>query len=321
MTATPKNPRRCLTVPIAIAALTWASAPALADVTKGQCVDANGKAQELRREGKLGEAREQLRLCSVPSCPAIVRDDCTKRLDDLERAQPTIAFEVKDATGADFSVVTVFVDGKPLATHLVGTALPVDVGEHVFTFEVSGQPRVSRTLVITEGEKGRRERIVIGTADARPSPPASSPTPEPKGADSAASTSATSATVEPTTKDGGMGPQRVLGLVAGGVGAAGIVAGGIFGLMAISQKNQQASDCGSGPGCKNYDQAVSDRSATLTDSTISTVGFIAGGALLVAGVTLVLTAGNHSERPSARGILVLPGVGPEGASISIHGEF
>src|ERR1700722_1012343 len=167
-----------LAAPMA-AVLALASAPALADVTKEQCIDANGRGQELRREGKLMAAREQLRACANPACPAMVRDDCTKRLDDLEKAQPTIAFEVKDASGADVSVVKVSVDGKPLAEQLDGTALPVDMGKHAFTFEVAGQPSVTRILVLTEGEKGRRERIAMGAATASTPASVASPAPSP----------------------------------------------------------------------------------------------------------------------------------------------
>jgi len=84
-------------------ALCLASAPAGAQVTKYQCIDANGRAQHLRAEGKLREAREQLRTCSDPKCPAMVRSDCTKRFDDLETAQPTIAFEAKTARAPTLS--------------------------------------------------------------------------------------------------------------------------------------------------------------------------------------------------------------------------
>jgi len=75
-----------------LAAAMLLSASAFADVTKEQCIDANGQARELRREGKLAAAREQLRLCGNPKCPAMVRDDCAKRLDEVDKAQPTMAF-------------------------------------------------------------------------------------------------------------------------------------------------------------------------------------------------------------------------------------
>jgi hypothetical protein len=289
-------------------ALALASAPAGAQVTKDQCIDANGRAQHLRTEGKLGEAREQLRTCSNPKCPVIVRSDCTKRLDDLETAQPTIAFEAKDGAGADVVAVKVTVDGNPLADRLDGTPLPVDPGQHVFTFETAGQPVVTRTIVLTEGEKGRRERIVLGPVAGpapvpAPAPPAPGPT-EPA----------------PGSPAGGMGTQRILGLTAGGVAVAGLVVGGVFGLMTLSEKSQQQSVCGGPCSAASHAQALSDHSSGMTDSTISTVGFIAGGALLVGGAVLFFTASPAPQQP-ATGVRFTPGVGPGGGGVLLTGVF
>jgi hypothetical protein len=132
------------------------------DVTKDQCVDANTKAQSLRRSSKLVAARAQLAVCADPRCPGMVRDDCIQRLDELEKVQPTIVFDAKDGAGNDLSDVRVSMDGKPLVGRLDGTAVAVDPGPHAFTFEVTGQPIVTRGFVLKEGEKLRRERIVIG---------------------------------------------------------------------------------------------------------------------------------------------------------------
>jgi hypothetical protein len=289
--------------------LCLSSAPALAAVTKDQCIDANGQAQHLRTEGKLLEARAQLRTCSNPACPAIVRSDCTKRIDDLETALPTIAFEAKDGSGADLVAVKVTVDGKPLADRLDGTPLPVDPGQHVFTFEIEGQPPVARTLVLTEGVKGRREQIVLGPA------PAAVPAPPPVATSLPVTEPAT------TSGGGGMGTQKILGLAAGGVGVAGLVVGGVFGAMTLSEKSQQQSACGSGT-CSpaGHAQALNDHSSGMTDSTISTIGFIAGGALVVGGAVLFFTAHPSSQQP-ATGVLVAPSVGPGGGGVLLQGTF
>ncbi len=287
------------------AALCLVAASSWADPTKDQCVDANAKAQDLRRDGKLSAAREQLHQCASASCPAMVRNDCTKRLDELETAQPTIAFEVKDSGGADVSDVKVTVDGQPLADKLDGTALPVDRGSHVFVFTVAGQLPVTRTFVLTEGEKGRREKIVLGDASpALGAPPAGAP----------------SATLPPLANRG-LGGQKILGLVAGGAGVVGIAVGSVFGAMTLSEKNQQSTDCGSSTcGSARHTQALNDHSSALTDSMISTVGFIAGGALLVGGVILFVTGG-HSSPSSTTGMLVVPSVGPDGGGLWLRGEF
>ena len=285
--------------------LSLASALARAQVTKDQCVDANGRAQHLRAEGKLSDAREQLRLCANRACPAIVRSDCTKRLDDLESAQPTIAFEVKDASGADVVAVKVTADGKRLADKLDGAALAVDPGEHLFTFEIEGQPPVTRKLVLTEGVKGRRERIVLA-------PPPSAPAPAPPAPP-------TETNVPASAAGAGIGTQAVVGLVAGAVGVAGIAVGGVFGFLTLSEKSQQDSACGSPCSAASHAQAVNDHSTGMTDSTISTIAFAAGGALVVGGAVLFFTA--HPSQQPATGMLLTPSVGPGGGGLLLRGAF
>ena len=290
-------------------AVCLAAAPARADVTKDQCIDSNGRAQHLRTDGKLLEAKDQLRTCSNPACPAIVRSDCIKRLDDLENAQPTIAFIAKDGSGADLVAVKVTVDGKLLTEKLDGTPLEVDPGQHEFTFETAGQPPVTRTLVLTEGVKGRRERVVLGPE----APPAPVPPPAAPGLP----------VTEPavTGGGGGMGTQKILGLAAGGLGVAGLAVGGIFGAMTLSEKSQQQNACGSPCSPANHAQAVNDHSSGMTDGTISTVGFIAGGALLVGGAVLFFTAHPSSQQPSSTGLLVAPSMGPGGGGVLLTGGF
>jgi hypothetical protein len=61
----------------------------------------------------------------------------------------------------------------------------------------------------------------------------------------------------------------------------------------------------------------------MTDSTISTASFIAGGVLLAGGVTLYF-AGRHSEEKAAApsaSLVVTPSVGPAGAGLSLQGRF
>jgi hypothetical protein len=297
-------------------ALWLSQIPAQAQMTRDQCVDTNTRGQHLRTEGKLIEARRELRRCADPSCPTLVRNDCTKRLDDAENAQPTIAFEAKDGSGADLTAVKVEVDDRPFADTLDGAALPVDPGQHVFTFKVANQPPVTRTLVLTEGEKGRRERVVLGGSGASapaqlPAAPADSGLPLPQ------------VETAPSEHKGGMGTQKVLGVVAAGVGVAGIAVGAVFGAQAFSEKNQQVSDCGSPTTCTpaGRSRAMDDRSTGLTDSTIADAGFIAGGALLLGGVVLFLAGGSSPRPAQGAAVRFTPSVAPGGGGMVVRGEF
>ena len=113
---------------------------------------ANESAQALRQSGKLREARAQLLVCVAASCPAPVRTDCAERVNEIERAMPTLVFDVKDKDGIAIDAVAVASDGAPLVTRLDGSAVPIDPGEHVFRFSAKGFRRSN------EGSWFARER-------------------------------------------------------------------------------------------------------------------------------------------------------------------
>jgi hypothetical protein len=307
--------RRLLSAPLlmALAAVSAVSLPAHADVTKNQCVDANSNGQALRLDGKLAAARHELQVCSDPTCPGIVRTDCTQRMEELERAQPTIIFEVKDGAGADMSAVRVTLDGKPLPDKIEGTALRIDPGEHTFTFAANGIDPVTRKFVLLEGEKGRRERVVLGSTVAQA--PAQAPVLQaspPPPAEVPAS---------------GLGTQKIIGLTVGGLGIAGLAVGTIFGLMTFAAASDQNSDCSSSSDCPRRASALSDHTTGSTEGAVSTAAFIAGGALVVTGITLFFTApSGRKEQPSTEGqpstsLRIAPMLGHSLAGVSLQGAF
>jgi hypothetical protein len=140
--------------------------PAQADETNDPCVEANGKGQELCREGLLSAARDQFLICAAASsCPPIVRDDCTRRFDEADKAQPTLAFEVRDANGNDLSVVHITMDGTPRTDVLDGKPLPADPGRHLFVIAAAGHAPVSRIVILR-----RATRDVESGLSCRPRP-------------------------------------------------------------------------------------------------------------------------------------------------------
>lgn len=305
------------------AATLFTTVHASADVTKDQCIDADTQAQSLRREGRFHEARAQLRVCVDTGCPSIVRDDCAQRVDELERAQPTIVFAAKDTTGHDLTAVRVAMDGQPFAERLDGTALAADPGQHTFTFEVQGQPVVTQTYVLRESEKGRRETFTIGVAAPAPSPQHDQPAPPVRVEGEGIAPPAQRPTeAPPTARTGGLGGQKVAGLVVGGAGIVGIAVGSIFGAIASSSWSKAQGECSPG-NCPSaaHALAATDHDSAVTAATISTVGFIAGGALLVGGIVVFLTAPRREEGTSTRAFTLVPNVGANGAAMSLHGSF
>jgi hypothetical protein len=259
-----------------------------------RCVAANTTAQALRRDGKFGAARAELASCVDASCPALVRDDCNQRLDELERAQPTIVFDAKDHQGHDVSDVTVEVDGRPLIQRLDGIAIAVDPGEHTFTFEAkSHPPKITRKLVLREGEKARREPILLGTA-----PPTNAVAISTAGASRAETTS--------------LGAQRVVALAALGIGVVGIGTGVAFTVQAQS-KATDADDLCPGARCTNEAALRMNHDARVAGN-VATVAFAVGAVGVAGAVVLWLTAKPSPKTPSAEVALV-------GSTVQLRGTW
>jgi hypothetical protein len=302
---------------LATAVAVWlAAAPsAQADMTKDQCVDANAKGQDLRHDGKLTLARAAFVSCTNVKCPAIVRDDCTRRLDELDHAQPSVVFQVKDRAGADVIDVRISMDGTLLTEHLNGTPLKVDPGIHVFSFEVAGQPAVSSNLLIREGEAARHESVVVGAAAAPPVPPAPVSPAAPRHATLPRQTDAAA--------PGGQGKrtQRTVGLVVGGAGVVAIGVGAIFGLLATSAWSDAKGACaGNALACADVASASAHHDTAVTDGMISTVSFIAGGALLAGGAVLFFSA-RRTEAPPSKSISIVPTAGYGQAGLALTGAL
>jgi hypothetical protein len=217
---------------------------------------------------------------------------------------PTIIFTVRDGTGNDIAAVTVTADGEPFASRLDGAPLEIDPGEHTFTFEVAGQPLIEKHLVIAEGEKNRRERISFGGASPAPPPQSTAGAPAP-----------------PAPENPGSG-RKTLAIVVGGVGAAGIVVGVVTGVLASSSWSNAKKDCGPTfpASCLDPINAQADRNSAASSATISTVAFVAGGALLAGGVVLYLTAPSAADTRHGF-VRVAPAVAGTSRGIVLEGAF
>jgi hypothetical protein len=261
--------------------------------TKQECVAANENAQDLRRTGKLRDARAQLAVCTAATCPAAVRQDCALRLKEVENVLPSIVFVAKDHAGHDLSAVRVTMDGAPLADKLDGTAVAIDPGEHRFAFEAEGFRTASTSVIVREGDSDRPVRIVFEPA--APPPPAQA---------------------APAPSDGG--GRRAWAIGVGIAGVAGIAVGSVFGLLAKSTYDQARSECPTGilSQCPaQAGQATADKSTADGQALVSTVAFIGGGVLLATGVILFVTA------PSAASVTVGAAAANGGGTISLRGRW
>ena len=287
--------RRCFTTLAVSSALALVGPLAqAADPTTADCLAASDASLKSGNQHKLRAERSQLLVCAASSCPSDIRKECLGRVDEVNAQIPTIIFQLKDASGADLSAVKVTMDGEMLAERVEGTALSIDPGEHTFTFEVAGQAPVVRKLVIQQAQKDRRELIALA-----PEAPAVPPAPVPPPS--------LPAVPPPVEADQGMGTQKILAIVAGGVGVVGLGVGAAFGLIAMSKKSDAQSACPN--QCATAD-GVSKWNDAASAGNISTIGFIVGGVGVAGAAVLWLTAPNTSHGASTQ-----VGLGPGGLQV------
>jgi len=266
-----------------------------AQPTTNECITTYEEFVPLRKNHQLKAARAKLLTCSSDSCPPDIRAECVSRLTEVDASMPTVVFEAKDAAGAMVFAVKVKMDGEVLAERLKGSALPIDPGEHTFTFEVAGRPSIEKHLMIFEGEKLRRERVEF-EALAAPNPVSPSPV-----------TVAKSEVVEPPPGPAArppLGKTRIVALSLAGVGVAATGVGVAFSFVAMSRRDTAngicPGDCASTEGVEAWKRATSA-------GNIATGAFIVGAAGIASGVAVWLLAKPGSDGAPATQISFGPG--------------
>ncbi len=135
---------------VALLASLLAAAPA---PTVEQCVAASETAQLQRQQGHLLAARRSLESCSDAACPAAVQSECTRWLDEVLSATPTVVVVVR-LDGQDQAHAKVTLDGLPWVEELTGQPLPLEPGAHQVRAEAGGAVH-EQTVVANVGEKNR----------------------------------------------------------------------------------------------------------------------------------------------------------------------
>lgn len=226
-----------------------------------------------------------------------------KRAEKLESRLSRVTFQVA-SENEGISGLTVRQAKLTVNRALWGSAIPVDPGELVVVAEAPGYETFQTTISVSEGPSQAKVEIPALVAL-----PEEMEEPAPLAAPAAA----VSATPEDSAPPGAT--QRVTGLVFGGVGVAGLITGGVFGIMAIN-KNNQAKEVCDGSICEVDKNGVELTDQAQTYATVSTISFIAGGVLLATGGVLYFTAPTPSETAQIR---VTPTWG--GAELSLGGSF
>ena len=116
------------------------------------------------------------------------------------------------------------------------------------------------------------------------------------------------------------GSSKTVPYVLLGVGGVGLIAGSIFGVIALGKKTSLDNACGNDKGHCPL-SAQGDIDSIHSAATVSTVGFVVGGLSAGVGTLLLLTA--KPTRAAARAtpahVSVQPFLGP--SSLGLTGSF
>jgi hypothetical protein len=234
--------------------------------------------------------------------------DAQKELDALALRIPSVVITVK---GNDASKVTL--DGIEVRAAALGLKRPVDPGQHVIAASAPGFVTSEVTMSFAEG-KSESVTLELKPRQAAPRPVvAVAPAAKPPAAPTTPARRPPSQPERAPDQIKVNGPtQKTIGVVALGVGAAGLLVGGITGGLAVSKHGEIAKSCRDGH-CPKGSEATYDPEidSYTTMGTISTIGFLAGGALAATGVVLMLTA--PKEKSTQASITPLVGLGFVGA--------
>jgi len=242
---------------LTLALLASAPSPAAAAPKKPQqqCIAAAESGQQLRSSSKLLEARKAFGACTANVCPAVIRRDCGRWIDELDIATPTITVKLEDATGAEVAEGRVLMDGEPLLRAADGRATPIDPGVHRFAWLRDEGSNVEEQFVVREGEHNRVLVLRVAPGTLGPPPPVSH--------------EAHAASPVPW--------------IVGGVGVALVAAGGIFWGIGLNDRSTLSSTCASAHTCSQSDVEASHTKLVIGDVLLG-VGVVA----IVGAVYLML---------------------------------
>ena len=180
---------------------------------------------------------------------------------DIQEPAPDLVITVDDAAIAVAAART--------------TSIPVDPGRHVVRATAPKKLAWETKLVVAPGPSSAQLTVpALAAAPIVVAPAAFAPS---------AADGSNGAGSEPNH---GAPPLRTLAWATAGVGVAALVVGGVTGGLALSSQSKADRDC-TGSVCRTP-EALDANDRAHTFATVSTIGFIAGGAFAVASVVLFL---------------------------------
>jgi hypothetical protein len=271
-----------------------------------------GLARALAAEGKYVEAQESynriIREGLPPGSSDVFKralDDAKKEVDAVSTKVGSVTITVKAAGGGDIPGPQVVLDDHPLNSASLGIKRAIDPGTHVLRATADGYKPGELRFSTTEGGTAD-EPLMLEKDLSAPPAVAANPTTTPAPA-------AATSTPDLTTADTSKG-RKVLPWVAFGVGGAGLVVGGITGILALGKHSTLKDECTSTSTCPP--SAQSDLDSYHSIGLVSDIGFIVAAVGGATGAILLLT---QPKSTPTTGVTIVPTVGL--GSLGATGRF
>ncbi len=265
-----------------------------------------GKA--LEKLGRLVESRDKLlEVARIPpgdnESPVLreARDEAAALQLDVADRIPELEIVIEGLVEPARPTIKVGRSEVPLST--VHLPRKVDPGTHQIVATAPGHFDLS--LEVTVAERERQRVTLLFKPNGEPITPPPEPEPIPG----------------PDRGEGGMSGWMVTGIVAGSVGAAGLILGAVTGGLSLSKASSAKEGCVDGV-CPGNPEKESDRDASVTLAHVSTTGFVIGGVgAAIATVALVMElTGDDGAAPMAdTAVRLTPLVGP--GFVGVQGAF
>ncbi len=240
--------------------------------------------------------------------------NATGRRDYLAAAQrhadalaPTLA-HLTLAVTSPVDGILVRRDGVNVDRAEWGTAIPIDPGTHTLAASASGYKDWSGSVDVTEN--GAPVTVTIPPLEPAPVDQTIAPIAPPIAPEKLAAPTGN----EPprAAEDGHPGNgQRLAGWIVGGAGVIGLAVGAGFAVAAKGKYNDSLGDCEANNHNLCGSTGLSERSDARTAGDVATALLVVGGAAVVGGAVLWLTApgGKKEETVRSGTLLVAPTLG------------
>ncbi len=232
-------------------------------------------------------------------------DEAEQRIRAIDEGQPKLLLLAPGPVAAGTSI---HLDGVPIDPAAVGTAFPVQPGDHLvevtrgasrWSARIEAQAGILR--VPLPGPAGEVATAPSPVAETTPAPPAKpaipSPAAEPAPVDGEAiPPKATPAEPPQPPRKMRWEAHRISGVALGGAGLVTVLVGAVYGVEALRARNaSNAGPCNTDDVCDATGRSL--RADAMRYGNVSTATLFAGGAAVASGIALFVTAPDTSPAP------------------------